>query len=84
MRIFTFDGGKLDCHSIEISTDARAIIADEYRLLPTDEVVRIIDDKEPEPTREEIVAWLSEHEQVWEDFCYHFDLDVVTGEAKIE
>lgn len=74
MRIYMNDGGKLDCTEIEISMSGE-IIADEYRIVPTDEVVRIVDDREPKPTRNEIIGWLQEHKQAWEDFCEHFDIE---------
>ena len=74
MRIYMNDGGKLDCTEIEIGMDGN-IFADEYRIVPTDEVVRIVDDREPRPTRDEIISWLQEHEQAWEDFCEHFGTD---------
>lgn len=90
MRIYTIDQGKLDCASIELSTDGKSIIADDYRIVPSDEVVRIVDDKEPTPSREDILNWIRETNDLgkasndycslWDLYCDSFNLDWETGE----
>lgn len=42
MTIIYYDGSKLECNKIEISTDGKSIIADGYRIIPLLEVLRII------------------------------------------
>ena len=42
MRIYLYDGSKLDCTEIEFS--GSNLIADEYYLVSLDEIVRITDD----------------------------------------
>lgn len=42
MRIYCYDGSKLDCTVIEFS--GNNLIADEYYFVPLDEIVRIEDD----------------------------------------
>lgn len=44
MRIYLYDGSKLDCTEIEFNMYGNALIADEYRTISLDEVVRITDD----------------------------------------
>lgn len=43
MRIYCYDGSKLDCTVIEFCMDGN-LIADEYRIVPLDEIIRIEDD----------------------------------------
>ena len=43
MRIYFDDGGKLDCVELEVTMDGY-LIADEYRIVPIEEIVRIVDD----------------------------------------
>lgn len=42
MTIIYYDGSKLECNEIEISTDGKNIIVDGYRIVPLLEVLRII------------------------------------------
>lgn len=42
MKIIFYDGSALECNSIEISGDGKNLIADEYRVVPLIEVLRII------------------------------------------
>ena len=42
MIIVYYDGSTLECERVEFSTDGKSLIADDYRLIPLVEVVRII------------------------------------------
>lgn len=42
MTIIFYDGSKLDCNEIEFSTDGSNIIADQYRIVPLIEILRIV------------------------------------------
>ena len=43
MRIYFDDGSKLDCTEIEFTMNGN-LIADEYRTVPLEEIIRITDD----------------------------------------
>lgn len=44
MKIVYYDGGILECSTIEVSTDGANLIADDIYIVPLLEVVRILSD----------------------------------------